>query len=429
MKVFSTKLGQEEVGFTSGGSSSAVRSIAVTLALSYALLSFMVTGVSSAGSRAPAPTTPISLSLLPSGDGWILSFYHCSGVICLSVEHTSDVGQTWASVPLPAQLTKLMGTTVSPYYPNGQLSIYFANAKSGWIYGSAPSTSANSAPDVELWSTHDGGQTWSQLPAPSLGMKFGVVSVRASRGQVYAIGWTTDQSFGLWRSPVGTNSWRRVSTPALYAAAGGTTMEGSLVFKGTGGWLMVGNDRGVTGSARLTTSGQWVKWTSPCASVGGDLAAPVAYSATTLIDVCTIGGYGGSIAPGTPRNVKLGADWTFTSPDGGRTFAPSMRIGVDNTSQWLEHVPGLPASPSPGVILIAKSFEKGPTATEHLLSSRNSGKTWTSVYSPNSTLMGALQLVTFASPSLGAAIVQVNSSSSFIIISTNGGKTWKRSHV
>lgn len=352
----------------------------------------------------------------------------------MKVERTLNAGESWTSIALPAQLETLANETVSDYYPFVQLSIYFANAKDGWIYGTAqPGTSSTGVyvtPDAELWSTRNGGGTWSPIRVKSLGMKFNVLSVSAIEGQVYAIGWRTDQTFGLWRSSVATDSWKRVNTPTLFSAAGGSSMEGALVFKGTGGWLMVGNDRGVTGSARLTRSGQWVKWTGPCSNVGSGFAVPVATSATSLVDVCTIGGYGGSVARGTPRSLKIGSNWIFTSHDGGMAFVPTIRIGADDTSQWLDQLPGLPASPSPGVIFVATSIEKGQTSVEHLYSTRNGGHTWTSVYStPSSVMNGTIQLVTVASSSLSSAIVQITATTSILIVSTDGGRTWHRTNT
>ena len=355
----------------------------------------------------------------------MLSDYRCGTDTCGRVEHTSNAGRTWTTTAVPTPLQKLMRTTSSDYYPVAQLTIYFANADDGWIYGFVPSGHANGTTNPVLWSTKDAGGTWHRVSAKSLGLKFAVLSVGASHDQVYAIGWNTVQTFGLWRSPITANSWQRVSTPTLTSAAGGTSMGGALVFKGDSGWLMVGNDRGVTGAARLTSSGQWVKWSGPCASVGGNFAVPVAYSSTSLVDACTIGGFGGDVAPGTPNSLKLSTNWIFTSHDGGLTFAPTRQIGVGSPTMWLVQVSGLPASPSPGTILVAKPLNQGQASPEHLFATSNGGRTWQSVYTP-SPQTAAIQLVTFASPRLGAAIVQVTSSTSYLIISTDGGRAWRR---
>ena len=140
-------------------------------------------------------------------------------------------GQSWTSLKLPASLRTVSNQNVSNYYPLVQQNIYFADAKNGWIYGSAqPGGSiaeTNVTYDAEIWSTHDGGATWSAIGTKSLGMKFDVLSMAASRGSVYAITWLSGQSFGLWRSTVTTNAWQRLSTPTLSSAAGGSNMEGA----------------------------------------------------------------------------------------------------------------------------------------------------------------------------------------------------------
>ena len=383
-------------------------------------------GAPLAGPTTPAPVSPVSVSFLPSGEGWMLAAYHCGTDACVRVEHTSNAGRTWTTAAVPNPLQRVMRTTTPDLDPFAQLNIYFANAENGWIYGFVPSGNANGTTNAVLWSTHDAGRKWYRISLASLGLRFAVLSVGASHGQVYTIGWNTDQTFGLWRSPITTDSWRRIHTPTLTSAAGGTAMEGALVFKGTSGWLMVGNDRGVTGAARLTSLGQWVKWAGPCATVGGNFAVPVAYSPTSLVDVCTIGGFGGDVTPGTPKQLKMSTNWIFTSHDGGLTFTPTHQIGVGIPTMWINQVPGLPASPSPGAIFVAKLINKGQTSPEHLFATSDGGRTWTSVYTA-SPQTAAIQLVTFASPRLGAAIVQITSSTSFLIVSTDGGRTWRQS--
>lgn len=414
------------------GNSNTVSRLAVGLAMFLTALSAMVVTSPNAGSTTRAAASPVSVSLLASGEGWILSSYPCKKGACVKVERTSNAGSSWAAIPLPAQLQRLVNETVSNYSPFVQLNIYFANAKDGWIYGSVqPGTSSTGTyvtPEAELWSTHDGGETWSSLRTGSFGMKFNVLSVGASRGQVYAIGWLSDQTFGLWRSSTTTDSWTRVITPTLYLAAGGTTMEGALILKGAKGWLMVGNDRGVTGGARLSSTGRWVKWTAPCDSVGGTFAVPVATSATTLVDICTIGGYGGYVPPAAPHYLKMGSNWIFTSHDGGLTFVPTSRVVVGNSSEWLSQLPGLPASPAPGVVLVAKTVSTGQTLSDHLYLTSNGGKTWNSVYvTPPSSMADTIQVLTFASSSFGSAVVQTTPTTSILIMSTDGGRTWHRS--
>jgi len=403
-------------------------SLSVTLGVSFATILAAVTNPVEAGSTTIA-ASPVSASFLASGEGWILSGYHCSSGVCLAVKRTMNDGRTWTSLPLPSNLRKVANPTSASYFPLVQQSIYFANAMDGWIYGSAPLGGSggdlNLSYNAQIWSTHDGGTTWSALDTKSLGMSFDVLTVAASRGWVYAISWLKNQTFGLWRSSVATDLWQRLSTPTLYSAAGGTNMEGALIFKGSGGWLMLGNDRGTTAGARLSGSGRWVKWSAPCDNVGGSFSAPVAYSATTLVGVCTIGGFGGDVAPGTPHYLKLQSNWVYVSHDAGLTFIPTFHMVVGGSSEYLDQLPSLPASPSTGKIVVAKSVPHGVKVSDHLFLTQNGGKTWSSVYAtPLSSFFPLIQFVSFASTSLGYAIVQKSPTTSDLIVSTNGGQTW-----
>jgi hypothetical protein len=374
------------------------------------------------GSSTPTQSSPVSAFFLSSGEGWIVSAHHCAKKICAELERTPNAGATWSTVRLSSSMQKVMNASMDGYFAvPPQLSVYFANARDGWLYGLTQGTSATYP---VMWSTLDGGQKWTVVPTASLGMKYDILAMTASKGWVYAIGGKSDDTFGLWRSSIATDTWHRVHTPTLYTAAGGTNMEGALIFKGASGWLMVGNDRGVTGSAQLSRTGSWVKWNAPCEKVGGGYAVPVAISPLSLLDVCSIGGFGESVAPGTPRNLKVGTNWLFSSSNGGRTFVPLSHFGNENTTQWLDGVPGLPASPSPGVIFIAQTYQKGQSFVEHLLSTRNDGKTWNTVYAPKSLSMDSFQYLSFASPRLGFGIVYGGSSTSMLIVSTNGGRTW-----
>ncbi len=403
----------------------------VALGLSLTTIVAMVATSLEAGSTTIDTSSPVSASFLASGEGWILSGYHCSTGVCIAVTRTMDDGQTWISLPLPTGLRTVANPTSASYFPLVQQNIYFADAENGWIYGVAqPGEVAvtNGAYDAEIWSTHDGGATWSAIDTKSLGMRFDVLTVAASRGSVYAISWRNGQTFGLWRSSVATDSWQRLSTPALYSAAGGSNMEGALIFKGANGWLMLGNDRGATASARRTSSGRWVKWTAPCDNVGDSFSAPVAYSPTTLVDVCTIGGFGGDVASGTPHYLKLQSNWVYISHNAGLTFVPTSRVVADGSSEYLDQLPSLPASPAPEKIIVARSVSHGVKVSDHLFLTRNGGESWSSVYAtPLSSFSPLVQFVSFASSSLGYAIVQRTKSTSALIISTNGGLTWHAS--
>ncbi len=392
------------------------------LACAAPLSSVAVSGATPTSSQA----SPISVSFVSSGEGWALTTTKCGSKDCVGLERSDDEGGSWSEVVLPSLLQAWLQADGSVSdVSSGQPDVYFANSVDGWIYGATASPVSGRPPNAQLWATHNGGQTWSRISTAPLALRFDVLTVGASDGWVYAVGWRTDDTFNLWRAPVGSNAWQRVATPTLDAAAGGTTMEGALVFRGDAGWLMVGNDRGATGLARLTPSGRWVKWEGPCGPVGDSYAVPIALSSTELVDVCTIGGYGGDVAPGTPRRLKLNSEWLFASHDGGTSFSALREVGRGLTTQWLGGVSSVSAS-SP--LFVERQVQSGKSIIERLEVSRDEAQSWTSVYAVRSNLYDSLfGPVSFTDSGLGSDIVLKGLGSSSLLLSRDGGRRWVRS--
>jgi hypothetical protein len=378
---------------------------------------------------ASSPTSPLSVTFVSSGEGWSLTTTKCGTGARVRLERTENGGKSWSDVAMPAALQ----TWVDVYsslsdFPQNQPDVFFANSADGWIYGTNNVPGSSYPSNAELWATHNGGRTWSPIATSTLGMKYDVLTMSASKGWAYAVGWHTDDTFGLWRVPVASNTWQRVATPTLYQAAGGSAMQGALVFRGDGGWLMVGNDRGATGLARMTASGTWVKWNGPCGPVGDSYAVPVASSSTDLLDVCTIGGYGGDVAKGTPSKLKMNTDWLFTSNDGGLKFSPLREVGAGYTTQWLGGVAGAPTSTSQGLIFVEKLVQSGQSSVQHLEISRNEARSWQTVYSVKSNVFNSFfGPVSFTSMGLGSDIFLTSRETSSLLISTDGGQRWIRS--
>ena len=202
-------------------------------------------------------------------------------------------------------------------------------------------------------------------------------------------------------------------------------MEGALVFRGDVGWLMVGNDRGATGLARMTPSGTWVNWNGPCGPVGNGYAVPVASSSINLLDVCMIGGYGGDVARGTPKKLKLNTDWLFSSHDGGVTFSPLREVGDGYTTQWLGGISGTPTSKSQGLLFVEKLVGSGKSSAQHLEVSRHEAKSWTTVYSVKSSVFNSFfGPVSIAPDGLGSEIFLTSFRTSSLLISRDGGLRW-----
>lgn len=350
----------------------------------------------------------------------------CRARACVRLERTENEGTSWSDIALPSSLQAWVDANSSiADISQNQPDVYFANTLDGWIYGASSVPVGIEPPKPELWATHNGGQRWTRIATAPLALRFGVLTMSASNGWAYAVGWRTGDTFNLWRTPVGSNAWQRVITPTLDAAAGGTTMQGALEFQGDVGWLMVGNDRGATGLARMTPSGTWVSWSGPCGPVGDSYSVPVATSSTNLYDVCTIGGYGGDIAPGTPRKLKMNTDWLFSSSDGGVKFSPLREVGDGYTTQWLGGDSATTASTS---LFVEKRVQSGKSSIERLEVSRNEGRSWTAVFSVRSNVADSLfGPVSFTEKGLGNDIVIRGQETSSLLISTDGGLRWLRS--
>jgi hypothetical protein len=158
---------------------------------------------------------PLSVTFDSLDMGWALGTVPCTGVgACLSLVRTSDGGRNWATQPLPAKLLAAADRAVTNGVPKGSpgfvtlpaslydgdygygLGVRFANAEDGWIYGALPS-SASSRVVPMLWSTHNGGVTWRQLPVGPTGPHSVILDLEVARGTAYFM--LTEPGQCLWR--------------------------------------------------------------------------------------------------------------------------------------------------------------------------------------------------------------------------------------
>ena len=333
-----------------------------------------------------------------------------SARLCLTLRTTSDAGRSWSARPLPASLIAAAGRDAPAAEPIAQLNVRFGDPRDGWIYGGiAVKLAQGESVEPALWSTHDAGLQWRRQRLA--GIAGSVFDLEAANGTVHLLAPNTRFGVTVESSPVARDRWRVSSAVRLGDPAGGAEPSGAIVLRGANGWLVEGNDRGTTGSARLTSAGRWVSWTPPCASVGGSFAAPAASSAAELVAVCVIGGFASPLSRSAPRGATLGSSWLYFSSHGGRSF----RAGPE-----LEHRPsfvtGVLASPSPGVIVLAHS---GPDAGD-LRASFDGGLDWTVVY------RGQLSFLGFTSSSQGVGIVQSAGNATSMIMTFDGGHHWRR---
>ncbi len=100
----------------------------------------------------PANFQPTSVTFVGAGTGWVIGQAgtpgDCASQYCTSVARTNDAGRTWAGVPAPL--------TGAPDGATGVSQIRFLNLQDGWAFG------------PELWVTHTGGLTWTQVDTHGL---------------------------------------------------------------------------------------------------------------------------------------------------------------------------------------------------------------------------------------------------------------------
>ncbi len=386
-----------------------------------------VPAVESVASPTPLPVvfSSGSVTFVSLSTGWALGTVPCAGPgRCLALRRTVDGGRTWKARPLPEALLRAVNRTQSgyPVLDSGATgyTVRFADPADGWLLG--PAGGARTT----LWATHDGGAGWhvvKSLPGLDAGALF---DVEAARGTVYALGLSTGgygTGAAVAASPVGRDAWRAVRAPALGMPAGGAQPTGSIVLQGGAGWLVEGNDRGVTGSARLLPDGNWGAWTAPCRAVGDSYTVPAAAGPTRLFALCQMGGFASSLSPAAPPGAALGSTWLYGSADAGTSFHPVVQLGAGYTASKPAAVIGFGTLAAAS----ARSLVVGRWAPRPgLLASFDGGLHWQVVH------QGAISYVGFTSPEQGVAITAPTGPASGgptgMIMTRDGGRHWAPVH-
>jgi hypothetical protein len=192
------------------------------------------------------------------------------------------------------------------------------------------------------------------------------------------------------------DEWMNKSSAPMGLPAGGTPLEGAFTFTGSSGWFVAGNDRGFTDSARLLSNGSWSAWSGPSFEKFGASFTPIsAVTNRVLLAECESAGFYYPPASSVPPGWNNGASWLFLSYDAGATFKPFRQLSSSYQGGY-STVPGLPAVPIPGTILLQKNSNSG----YHLVRSTNWGRSWRVV------LAHSISQVIFTSRETGFAIVQ-----------------------
>jgi hypothetical protein len=364
---------------------------------------------------------PMSLSFPSPHLGYVLSLYDCAARTCAALRLTTNEASSWEVVPTPAQLNKSLrlaswGSYATTYET---LTVHFADGRDGWIYGTvpAPVSPKTSNPNwvSRLWSTHDDGKTWHQIRLGPLRISAGVVQMATHGAWTYLFGGSGQTGLTyILATNSHSDNWTKKSDVRMGMPAGGTQLQGAFSFKGATGLFVDGNDRGFAG-ARLSSNGTWIAW-KRIEDFDASFSPIAAVTNKVLLFEGQTAGFVYLPASSVPRGWNNGASWLFISHDGGLTFKPLRQLSSSYHGSY-STVPGLPATPVPGTVLLDRTVNTGYV----LVRSTNWGRTWEVV------LNRTVSQVVFPNRSFGFAIVQgrLNFIDSSLFRSSDAGDQWR----
>jgi hypothetical protein len=319
------------------------------------------------GGPSPSTPSPSSGTAAPVGPAWdgaqpvsltatstktfVVLGYKASPCTheCLRLVESHDGGATYDALAVPAKAT-----------PQDSSGIRFGSAVDGWLFGNA------------LWSTHDGGLTWARVTTTG----GSVARLEAAAGTAWALVETrgTEQ---LWSSPVGTDSWKRV-TGVSVTGPGDLSVQGKQV-------VVAGAQDSTTWS---NVSGTFAKTASPCPG------AP-------QVSLSGFDGVWAACATGTAGHLAYSADalhWTDVPLDLGQGALPnSLVVGAGAHQRATVGLPG-----DPGLVTL-------DAATGKILHQGQGGMGWS--------------FVGFTDASVGYAI-SAGADTSQVLRTDDGGASW-----
>ncbi len=306
--------------------------------------------VGPAGGAVPAGFVPYSATWISASTGWVLGTAPCQKAPCTSIVRTRDGGSTWVGIPAP-----VAGLQINANTPASVSSIRFADARDGWAFGSA------------LYSTHDGGASWTKQALGSDGTGPRVVALESDGAQAWAavdscsIAASCTHMISVYVTAVGADSWRMIGSPLPDGNAAGSSTPVHLVVGSNNWWL--------TASSVWHGSGANapVVLTGPCATnfalVGFAAADPQHLDA-----LCA-----GQGAAGSSQQQLEG------TTDGGRTWKPSgpAFLGPDNVAGIADNAAGtLLLAASSGGSTVARTTNDGQRFGVVLTDPAGGGTPW-----------------------------------------------------
>ena len=372
-----------------------------------------------AGVAAAPP--PLSVTFVGVSTGWVIGqaglAARCdrpAAPDCVVLQRTDSAGAAWRTVnPPPAH---------GPAGATGVSQVRFLTPSDGWAFG------------PQLWATHDGGQTWAQIPTGGLR-----VTALETRGQqVFAV-WArctgTGQDFAshctrftVYSSPAGSDSWAPAGA-TLTAGAGAAGGAASLLLTGTTAYLLgpAGNLLAgpLTGAslqpvqqAAATPSGA-ARPSSTATPPGGPAALPCAAGpaqadgqpSRALLAAGASAGGGLDLLCTGPSAGGQQSKTVYASPDGGQTWRRAGLAPAAGTAFFLS------GSPS-GTLVLATSLGIEVSA--------DGGASWSAA--GGAMPPGGFAYAGMTTDAQGVA-VPADPAQHAVWFTYDGGRTWQRSPV
>ncbi len=227
------------------------------------------------------------------------------GATCLRMAESHDKGRTWAALPVPADARSVDDVEG----PRSGTAAYarFGSGQDGWLFGGG------------LWSTHDGGFTWTAVDVPG-----GVYRLEAAAGTVWALVDIGNSQEQLWSSHVGDDDWQRVDGVDVEGPADLAVQGKRVVVLGTGD------------AAWTNDSGDFRRSDNPCAS-------------SVQVRITGSGSLWATCVTGTAAHLATSDDegltWTGVPVDTGQGSLPNtVTVGARSTGEAVLAVPTQPVA-------------------------------------------------------------------------------------
>jgi photosystem II stability/assembly factor-like uncharacterized protein len=317
-------------GSTAGSTTESTTTAAVTTG----------TGAASpAGGPVPAGFDFQSFTAISDTSWWLMGTAPCGTPSCTSIVRTTNGGRSWVGIPAPptSRVTELR----------------FANAEDGYAYGQ------------ELWSTHDGGATWTRVP-DDLGQ---VQDLSIGGGYVYAA-----SSEGIFRSPVNRDDFTVAHSGVGYGVWGhGADLFATVAGSSGSGQVLVISDN----SGNIESQSDGVIWASCATGTEGGLWRSVDNGAHwTELDPAAGSGEGepnsAALAEASASTAVYGSTELYRSTDGGTSWSTVPGFGAPETSiTYLGFT-----DPTHGVAIVQ---DQGGAASSRLEVTTDGGETYSPV--------------------------------------------------